>query len=72
MLNYDKLLHFIAGFCIALFTYQITYSHKLATYVTLIIAIAKEIYDHISTNHISDFNDIIATLVGGLTYLHLS
>ncbi len=62
--NTDKALHFIAGMLTAaLFSF---YSVKLALIATLLVALAKEIYDAKNPEHTPDFLDAIVTVLGGM------
>ena len=60
----DKLLHFVAGLICATFVYLITLNLTLAIGASVILGIAKEIYD--SRGHGTvEVADAVATAVGG-------
>lgn len=60
MLNKDKALHFIVGVALA----------PLSIWFVMVIALGKEIYDYYNPEkHTADWNDFIATVVGGLVGL---
>ena len=60
----DKLLHFVAGLICATFVYLITLNLTLAIGASVILGIAKEVYD--SRGHGTvEMLDVVATIVGG-------
>ena len=60
----DKLLHFLAGLICATFVYLITLNLTLAIGASVILGIAKEVYD--SRGHGTvEMLDVVATIVGG-------
>ena len=61
----DKLLHFVAGLICATFVYLITLNLTLAIGASVILGIAKEVYD--SRGHGTvEVLDVGATAVGGV------
>ena len=61
----DKLLHFVAGLICAAFVYLITLNLTLAIGASVILGIAKEVYD--SRGHGTvEVLDAVATAVGGV------
>ena len=61
----DKLLHFLAGLICATFVYLITLNLTLAIGASVILGIAKEVYD--SRGHGTvEVLDVVATIAGGV------
>ena len=61
----DKLLHFVAGLICATFVYLITLNLTIAIGASVILGIAKEIYD--SRGHGTvEVLDAVATVAGGV------
>ena len=61
----DKLLHFVAGLICASFVYLITLNLTLAIGASVILGIAKEVYD--SRGHGTvEVLDVVATIAGGV------
>ncbi len=57
MLNKDKLLHFLAG----MFIYAIG-----GLLLVAIVGYLKEVHDSYKEEHTADYNDFLATVLGGL------
>ena len=72
----DKQLHFIAGGVAAVTGYAITHaitkdtkkSIIYSTAFSLLVGIAKEVYDSGQPNNKFDINDVVATGLGGITF----
>lgn len=63
----DKLMHFVAGYCIAA-TINPLLGALSAVVVTIIIALAKEVFDKATDRGTPELLDIIATVAGCLIY----
>ena len=63
-LPYDKALHVLAGVVVFAVAYPIVGWYALLS--VIMIAIAKELYDHSNPNHTVDWKDAMATIIGGL------
>ena len=61
----DKLLHFVAGLICATFVYLITLNITLAIGASVILGIAKEVYDSMGHGTV-EILDAVATAVGGV------
>ena len=61
----DKLLHFVAGLICATFVYLITLNLTLAIGASVILGIAKEVYDSRGHGTVKVL-DAVATAVGGV------
>lgn len=66
----DKAIHFIYALAL-FFVFHLFFGWEVAIGVVIVATFGKEIYDYISPLHDFDFNDIMASLVGGAVGLLL-